>query len=140
MRVVLDTNVFIAAALKGTLSEQILRLATSGELSLIISKEILSELAEKLSSKFSWSNAEVSLYVSTLREISEIVTPTKRLNVVSSDPDDNKILEVALEGDAKLVVSMDQDLLQLKNYRGIGIVHPKTLTWIFPKLFEDNRK
>ena len=140
MRVVLDTNVFIAAALKGTLSEQILRLATSGELSLIISKEILSELAEKLSSKFSWSSAEVSLYINTLREISEIVTPTKKINVVSSDPDDNKILEVALEGEAKLVVSMDQDLLQLKNYQGIGIVHPKTLTWIFPKLFENNKK
>ena len=140
MRIVLDTNVLIAAALKGALSEQILRLATSGELSLIVSREILSELTEKLSSKFSWNEAEVSLYVSTLRETSEIVTPTKRLNVVSADPDDNKILEVALEGRAELIVTIDQDLLQLKNYSGIGIVHPKTLTWIFPKLFEDNKK
>ena len=140
MRIVLDTNVLIAAALKGALSEQILRLATSGELSLIVSSEILSELAEKLSSKFSWSEAEVALYFNTLREISEIITPTKRVNVVSADPDDNKILEVALEGRAELIVTIDQDLLQLKNYSGIGIVHPKTLTWIFPKLFEDNKK
>jgi len=140
MRVVLDTNVLIAAALKGGLSEQILRLAASRHLHLIVSEEIIKELAEKLSSKFAWKEDEVYLYTETLREISEIVTPSEKLNVISSDPDDNKILEAALKGKAELIVSIDQDLIKLKNYKGIGIVHPKTLTWILPKLFEDNKK
>ena len=137
MRVVLDTNVLIAAALKCGLSDQILRLAASRHLYLITSEEILSELAGKLSTKFAWKEDEVHLYTGTLREISEIVTPSEKLNVISSDPDDNKIIEAALAGKAELIVSIDQDLIKLKRYKGIGIVHPKTLTWILPKLFED---
>ncbi len=140
MRVVLDTNVLIAAALKGSLSDQILRLAASRHLYLIVSEEILTELAEKLSSKFAWKEEEVSLYIETLREISEIVTPSEKIDVISNDPDDNKILEAALKGKAELIVSIDQDLIKLKNYKEIGIVHPKTLTWILPKLFENNKK
>ena len=140
MRVVLDTNVLIAAALKGGLADQILRLATSRQLSLIISQEILEELSEKLLSKFTWKDREVSLYIETLKEISEIVSPSKKLDVISKDPDDNKILEAALEGRAELIVSIDQDLLKLKKYKDIGIIHPKTLTWILPKLFEGNKK
>jgi len=33
-----------------------------------------------------------------------------------------------------LIVSMDKHLIKLKSYKGTGIVHPKTLTWIIPKL------
>ena len=140
MKVVLDTNVLIAAALKGGLSEQILRLAASRELTLITSEEILKELSKKLLSKFAWKDNEVSLYIRTLREISEVVSPSTKLDVISKDPDDNKILEAALEGKVDLIVSIDQDLLKLKKFEGIGIVHPKSLTWILPKLFEDNKK
>lgn len=140
MRVVLDTNVLIAAALKGGLAEQILRLAITKDLTVITSKEILLELGEKLISKFAWSDAEVHHYLQTLQEITQVVAPTKTLNVVKTDPDDNKILEVALEGKAELVVSIDQDLLKLKSFQTIGIVHPKTLTWILPKLFEKEPK
>jgi len=137
MRIVLDTNVLIAAALKGGLSEQILRLTTTHHLYLIVSEDILSELTEKLSSKFAWKEDEVYLYIETLREISEVVNPSEKINVISNDPDDNKIIEAALKGKAQLIVSIDQDLIKLKRYKGIGIAHPKTLTWILPKLFEN---
>ena len=46
MRIVLDTNVLIAAALKGGFSEDILGIMTNTA-KLIVSKEILRELAEK---------------------------------------------------------------------------------------------
>lgn len=140
MKLVLDTNVLIASALKGGLSEHILRLASRGELSLITSEEILKELSEKLLSKFTWKDSEVILYAKTLREISEVVRPSKKLSVISKDPDDNKILEVALEAGVDLIISMDHDLLQLKNFEGAGIIHPKTLTWIIPKLFKVKEK
>lgn len=136
MKIVLDTNVLIAAALKGGLSEQILRLATSKHLTLVISEEILLELAEKLTNKFNWKETDVYFYIQTLREISQLVTPTQKVTIVKNDPDDDRILEAALEGKAELVVSMDKDLLKIKSFQGIGIIHPKALTWILPKLFE----
>lgn len=61
---------------------------------------------------------------------------TEKINVVKRDPGDNKILECAVSGHADLIVSSDQDLLSLKVFRGIGIIHPKTLTWTFPEYFK----
>lgn len=139
MRIVLDTNVLIAAALKGGLSEQIIRLAAAGKLQLIISDEILDELLRKLIQKFAWKEKEAELYTDTLKEIGERVKITNKLKVIKRDPDDDKILETAITAHADLIVSIDKDLLKLKNYKRIGIVHPKTLTWIIPKLFEDKK-
>ena len=46
------------------------------------------------------------------------------LHVILHDPDDNRILECAVEGQAHLIVSGDRDLRRLKIYQGIPIVTP----------------
>lgn len=40
------------------------------------------------------------------------------------DPKDNKILEVAVEGKADVIVTGDKDLLVLHPFRGIPIIGP----------------
>jgi predicted nucleic acid-binding protein len=42
--------------------------------------------------------------------------------VVKQDPDDDTILRTAVDGRAKLVVSGDNHLLDMKGFRGIRIV------------------
>ncbi len=59
----------------------------------------------------------------------------EKLNVVATDPDDNKGLECAIASQADLIVSSDQDLVKLKRFRKIGIVHPRALAWTFPGYF-----
>ena len=44
--------------------------------------------------------------------------------IVCIDADDNKFLELAVSGKAKYIVTGDNDLLCLENYRNIGIVTP----------------
>ena len=44
------------------------------------------------------------------------------LAAVCRDPDDNMVLECALEGHAQYIVSGDKDLLELKEFRGIRLV------------------
>jgi hypothetical protein len=44
------------------------------------------------------------------------------LNAVPDDPDDNRILECAVAGDAKFVVSGDRHLLKLRSHVGIRIL------------------
>ena len=44
------------------------------------------------------------------------------MTAVCRDPDDNMVLECALEGHAQYIVSGDKDLLELKEFRGIRIV------------------
>lgn len=137
MRVVFDTNVFIAAALKGGFAEDIIELAeTAGLVTLITSEEILLELRQKLLYKFDKSESNVDFFIGKVRNIAEVVSITERTSVVSRDPEDNNILECALSGKADLIVTADQDLIKLKTFRGIGIVHPKTLSWTFPDYFK----
>ena len=137
MRLVLDTNIFISAALRGGFSEDILdTLATNETFLLMTSEEILDELSKKLSSKFNWTSQDVTFYIDYIRQVTDIVKVQEKISIIKRDPDDNKILECAIAGDADLIVSSDQDLIELKTFQGIGIVHPKTLTWTFPEYFK----
>lgn len=47
-----------------------------------------------------------------------------RAPVVAADPDDDRIVECAVAGNADLIVSSDHHLTKLKEFRGIGIVRP----------------
>lgn len=52
-----------------------------------------------------------------------MVKITNQLKDVTTDPDDNKIIECALVGDATHIVTGDKrHLLPLRNYQGIHIV------------------
>ena len=141
MRIVLDTNVLIAAALKGGFSEEIVQTATNHNLAVLIcSEEILKELKGKLISKFHWLEIDAPSFANEIRKKCEMVQILETIDVIKNDPDDNKILECANAGNADLIVSADQDLIKLKKFRKIGIVHPKTLAWTFPKYFKKSKK
>lgn len=141
MRVVFDTNIFISAALRGGFSEDILRIVSSTDLVVLItSEDILNELNQKLTEKFRWEEKESNFFINTIRDVCEIVDIKEKLYVIKRDPDDNSILECAISGKADLIVSSDQDLIDLKNFRGIGIIHPKTLSWTFPDYFKKTKK
>lgn len=141
MRVVLDTNILIAAALKSGLSEDIIEMAaTTHLLTLLASEEILKEFTHKMIAKFKWKQERIAFFVEKLRRIVEIIIITEKVNVITRDPDDNKILDCALSGHADMIVTADQDLIKLKTFRGIAIVHPKTLSWTFPKYFKKSKR
>ena len=139
MRVVLDTNVYIAVALGGEFAEDIFQLiTTTSEITAITSEEIIQELQKKLQEKFNWSKEDIRRLITRIRRFTEIIAIREKLSVVTRDSEDNKILECAVSGNADLIVSIDQDLIKLKNYKGIGIIHPKTLSWTFPEYFKKN--
>jgi uncharacterized protein len=140
MRIVFDTNVYIAAALRGGFAEDIIALADKGIVTLLTSSEILSELEKKLLVKFNFSKEQVDFIINRIKKISLNIIPTKKISKIQRDPQDNKILECALYGKADLIVSSDQDLIQLKIYEGIPIVHPKTLSYTFPQYFKLKKK
>jgi len=50
----------------------------------------------------------------------------------SQDPDDDKFLELAVAGEAAVIVSGDSDLLTLDPFRGIRIVSPGSFVEEFP--------
>ncbi|MBI4588805.1 MAG: putative toxin-antitoxin system toxin component, PIN family [Candidatus Rokubacteria bacterium] len=129
MRVVLDTNVIISATLiRGGNEDQILRAWQRGAFDLVFSLPILQELGralfyEKLRKARWMTEEEISKLLQALAQGSVLVPGRVKVKA-SRDPDDDKFLAAAIEAEARFVVTGDQDLLDLKNYRGVRIVRP----------------
>ena len=125
MRVVFDTNIFISAfVIPGSLAYKAILKIIEGKGSLIISKEIIDEVLSVLSTKFSRDKEAISHVAIILSELSELVSPAKRISVFKDDAD-NRILECALYGKADVLVTGDKEILKLKEYKGINIISLK---------------
>ena len=125
IKVVLDTNVYISGILFGGKSETIRRLAKEGKIVILVSEEILAELAGVLKRKFNWLDWQISELIEDIREFSTLVTPAYHLSIIKKDEQDNRFLECAIEGKAQYIISGDKHHLQsLKKYKGIEILSP----------------
>jgi putative PIN family toxin of toxin-antitoxin system len=121
-RVVLDTNVYISAFMFDGLPGALLDLAFLRAFTLIISPALLDELDEKLRAKFGMSPEDADFLRARLRNVAQVVEPRETLSVIAEDPDDNRVLECAVKGEAGVIVSGDRHLLKLATYQGIAIV------------------
>jgi|SRR5437764_10928818 len=122
IRVVIDTNIYISALLFGGLPGSLLDIAFLQSFVLVISPALLDELDEKLLLKFEISVEDTAIIRGKLESIAEIIRPDLVLNVVEDDPDDDRVLECAVKGDADYIVTGDRHLLKLGVYEGISIV------------------
>ena len=63
-----------------------------------------------------------------------MVSGESKVDVIKDDPTDNKYLACALEGNADYIVTGDQHLLKVREYRGTKIISPKELLDILKKV------
>lgn len=103
---VLDTNVIVSAHLKPDGREAlILALALSGRFALVVSEPLLEEYEGVLRRpRFSFTAVAVTRSIHASRRVARIVKPEEELHV-TRDPDDNKVLECAVEGNAAYLVT-----------------------------------
>jgi len=88
---------------------------------LVLSKSVLDELLGVLAWKFSREAEKLAHVAVFLSELAVMVKPRRTLQVLADEPD-NRILECALSGRARLIVTGDRALLALGEYRGVRIV------------------
>lgn len=138
LRTVFDSNIYVAAALRpGQYADRWLDIATlpHSTLMLYTSEDILNEVRNKLVDRFGFNESEVLRLISRIKRAANVVKPKIKLTAVADDPDDNVIVECAVEAHAHLIVSADHHLLKLGHYEGIGIAHPRELKRIFASDF-----
>jgi putative PIN family toxin of toxin-antitoxin system len=128
MRVVLDTNVFVSAAIQSGASHRIVqRLIRENSDELIICDEILSEIRDVLLSRprlRKWiSLDDAKRYVEMLQLRFNFVPNPALIIPLSRDSDDDYILALAQRERADYVISGDKDLLVLQ-IPEISIVTP----------------
>src|ERR1041384_4977136 len=106
IRAVIDTNVIVSAHLKEHGWEaKVFQLALAGRFELCTSDAILSEYESTLRrTKFSLNPKRIEDSLAAIRSASTIVVPTKTVTA-SPDPDDNKFMECAEEGEANYLVT-----------------------------------
>lgn len=120
----LDTNVLVSATLNEGNARRLLRLCSTGNHRLLQSDATFDELARVL--RYPWLRLEKDAIHSTLvtvTEIAETIAVQTRLHA-AADPDDNRFLELAIDGHADAIVSGDHHLLELETFRGIPIWTP----------------
>ncbi len=125
MKIVCDTNVLISGVLFGGHARKILQLASRGVLINFLSPDILREVEDVLRrSRFGLRPDHVLEIVALFKDTFEIVIPSLRVQAVQSDPEDNHVIEAALEAGAEFIISGDNHLLKLKEWEGIRVVSP----------------
>ncbi len=131
IRAVLDTNVLIAAVInaKSSVTQEIYQKFLILHFTLIISPEVLEEIEDlinrkRIAERHKLTAREREVVMSEIASLSYIVPGTTQVEIVR-DPDDDKIIAAAVEGNADYIVSRDKDLLDLKQYQGIKIITPE---------------
>lgn len=127
-RVVLDTNVLVSAIFWRGNEAGLVELIEGGFLVGYTSPAIINELRIVLRNpRFGLERGEVDAVVGYFLEILRVVEPRVTVTVVKDDPADNRVLECALEVSADFVVSGDEHLIGIGEYRGVRIVRARAL-------------
>ena len=125
MRVVLDTNVLVSAALKQKSMPGMAALLVERRGGLLKSLATEQQLFEVVARPYfdALIDPDTRAWLKKLMGAAELVAITGRI-AACRDPTDDKFLELAINGRADLIVSGDGDLLALNPFRDIPIVTP----------------
>lgn len=128
IKAVIDTNVFVSGVIspRGA-PREILELAKRGSFKVIISIPIIREILQVLHrdyiyTKYNLNEEIIDDIAAFLFEGTILTEDAMEVSEIKQDPEDNKFLACALEGEADYIVSGDDHLLKLKHYKGIQIV------------------
>jgi len=125
MRVVLDTNVLVAGLLSpfGSCGE-VVRMVSSGELSLCLDARVLSEYGELLRRpKFGFDDHEIAALLDYVGH-GGLTVASSPLPRRLPDPDDEPFLAVALGGGAEYLITGNQTHYPPGLREGVAVVSP----------------
>jgi len=129
VKVLLDTNVLISALIKaGKPRELFFRLAK--ERMLVLSRQILDEFLEVAEDQRIMkyvTKQEKTVFLISLRDATTMVEVKSKFRAVKADPNDNVFVNTAYDGKADYIVSGDNHLLSLKDFKGVKIVTIDTM-------------
>ena len=134
MRVVFDTNVFVAAFAADGLCAKLLRRANKHEFVLLVCPVILEEFQGALEKKLDATEEEIGKALALLREVSVMTgeaPPEAKPTRIVRDPDDDLILFCAIAAEAYFLVTGDKDLLAIGEHGKMKILNPRGFELLF---------
>ncbi|MDZ7700083.1 MAG: putative toxin-antitoxin system toxin component, PIN family [Deltaproteobacteria bacterium] len=130
MNIVIDTNVAVSGLLWGGPPNQILKWARDKRIRVPACKKTIDEFERvirypKFSSRLSALEIDPQRVLSYFHDlITYMPIPDSIPAIIEADPFDDLFLALALASHARLIISGDKHLLDLKTYQNIQIVTP----------------
>ncbi|MDH5667423.1 MAG: putative toxin-antitoxin system toxin component, PIN family [Nitrospira sp.] len=124
MKIFLDTNVLISAYTTRGICADLLRYIL-GEHELLTGEVNLVELRHVLRERFHAPVELIAAVEAELRDELIVPKPTMPSSIPIRDPDDQWVLASAVDGQADLLVTGDQDLLAIADQAPLPIVNPR---------------
>ena len=126
IKIVIDTNVIISALLFGGVPGKLIDLWKEGHVKPLISEAMMLEYLRVLAyPKFKLSEDEINYIIhQEILPFFKVIKTKPGAVVITEDPEDDKFIQCAEAGNAKIIISGDRHLLALKSHRGIKIMTP----------------
>jgi putative PIN family toxin of toxin-antitoxin system len=126
-RVTVDTNLFVSGLIGRGAPHRLVRAWAGGRFDLVLSPELLSEVAEVLRrpairDRYGVTEAQVRRLQRRLERLGDVVPAPEELpaGIAVRDPKDRHVLAAAIRGGARYLVTGDRDLLALRGRAELG--------------------
>ncbi len=128
MKVTVDTNFLISATQWDySVAHKLLKKLILSDAEIFTTQDILDETIEVLERDFEYSKNEAKNIIEKILLFAKLIEPKQKVGVIKDDPDDNKVIECAIESSSDYIITYDRHLLKLKDYKGIKIVKPEEI-------------
>ena len=132
MKVTADTNFLISATQWDySVAHKLLKKFILSDVIIFTTQDILDETIEVLERDFEYSKNEAKNIIEKILFFAKLIEPKQKVDIIKDDPDDNKIIECAIESSSDYIVTYDKHLLKLKEYKGIKIMKPEEILKVF---------
>jgi uncharacterized protein len=100
---------------------EIIKVAESDQISIVISEEIVKEINrtlqyQRLREVYEIAGVNRQQLIEMVLQIGKLVQVTSKIRIVEEDPSDDKIIECALASEAEFIVSGDRHLLEVEKH------------------------
>jgi len=128
MKVTVDTNFLISATQWDySVAHKLLNKFILSDDEIFTTQDILDETMEVLERDFEYSKNEAKNIIEKILLFAKLIEIKQKVAIIKDDPDDNKVIECAIESSSDYIVTYDRHLLKLKEYKGIKIITPEEI-------------
>ncbi len=128
MKVTVDTNFLISATQWDySVAHKLLKKLILSGAEIFATQDILGETSEVLERDFEYSKSEAKNIIEKILLFASLIEPKQEAEIIKDDPDDNKVIECAIESSSDYIITYDWHLLKLKEFKRIKIMKPEEI-------------
>ena len=118
MRVTVDTNFLISATQWNySVAHKLLLDFIQSSIEIFTTSEILDEFGKVLQRDFKYNAEETNNIIKKVLLFATLISPKNKIDIIKDDPDDNKVVECAVESLSMYIITYDKHLLKLGEYQ-----------------------